>query len=1739
MSFNLDFRAQIEGDSEIQRKIDDFVKALEDLQKAGDDVERPLSDAAKAMDDVAKSAGGVGKDISDAEQALSDISKSAGDADKALVDADKSFNDVSSSAADVAGELEEADAAFSDIANDADASVSSLDAVNSSFDSVSSAAQEAETNIQAAATGIEGIGTSTDQATSALEGMGSAFEGAGTATTTFNDVLSSTGTAAQTAAGGLEQANTLVGEFGASADSAKGATEGLTGSVAGTVGGFTAMGSIVTSTVSTLFRMEDAQLRLDKANLMVERSTEGARKAQLAFDNLLSTASSNASGVAEARGRLAEALDRLNQLENAGVRSGQEYQAAQEEVTAATAALRQEFAQGGGDVEKFDAAVNKMTLTLDKVQTSMATAEKAQRGFNMTAIELPISIAGLAGSIVQAVASADKFKDALTGVKTAITGISFASVATSITAVLLPALAAAYAGFAVLESVPSLTRAIHAAVEKDTQGMVQNLSEFLGVLERFASILPGLGGAPLKLAREALQEFAKSQGVATKEVDGSIGSLLNAEEHQKNLAEATAILTGKNTELGTSQQTAATASAQQEAAIAGIKAEIEGARAGIEGYVAGIQEQVEASGTLESVLRQTNKAMQENISQTMDLVGSTENHDNAILKLSQSYADHQVAIDQLSHTLGTAEGQMASYMNAVASGNEKFLTWVQSTRDAATESETFKRNLQGMADAMGGLPGFMQGTVEEYQAFIRANEEGGDAVKEFERMALESWRGLTSAAKPLFDDLKKAWADIFEGKTLDDATSALQAANDKIAQNVRDNEQAIATSAEGTAPKIKDIYDGVDWAAVTDAMTDPFVTAFNKLPAAVSDTLSQTEREAGIFQAKFAQTAEMAGTAWATNLQFNMGQGFDVALAEANQAAADVLAPFIQQHPETAQMFQPLFDAMNQTGPGAAQAVQQVLSNMSGMPGPVGEIATSMLTNFQTEFGGKIPGVTKAGVEGAIQEMSGLSTAVGMEIKSAIDALNVSITVEFEKLIKAINTMINNDIKQEPDSVPIITANTNPANEAIQLIGTSLDQMKAYLTANPLSIIVDTQQAMTMVQGLETRLSSMSGKNVTITVDTGPAGIAIQGLQAQLDAMAGKNVAITVDTGAAGIAITGLQGQIDAVHGTNVFITVDTGAAGIAITGIQQQIDQVHGAEVAITVDTGPAGIAIREIQGQIDNVHGTNVYITVDTSGAQAAIQQLQQQINALQSSMGGMGGGGYGGGSYYQPNANYPYYQFARGFGPAVVTRPTRMLVGEAGPEMVSVIPMKGDNQWQKGGWPQTKTAAAGMGWYGPSSGGLGYGAIPRSNTYSEAAYLLQMQQGAQQGTMQGSEQGSMQGAQQGTEQGMQQSQAGMQDAVQQGAMQGTQQGYQEVESRIQQALLAGNMGEAMAGFGHGYGFNWSGGAQGQTLGMGGGGAQYPMAPSNTEIWGAGRFTWGGGAAGAQLGGGGSGAGQYQPVGMPMGVNETIGFGSRPRHYTWTGGAMGTALTPHGPGLAPPPGGGGMMPSPFSRQATNVSTGTDAGKAASKSFVKAFDAGVEGQSQLINGVPATILSGNGGPARQAGNQAGQMAGSGFAQGFNSQMPELTSQISEAMNPQTMPSGGLKIGSPGYPKPYTGSGMPAGVTGSQLINGVAATILPGIGPRGPPMQAARGMHTKLRRDTLIQAHRNERVDISPESNLSKASGLTRETMDRITQLLERLISQGSQFKVDFNVDGRKLSSVAAKNMGVAGYGDK
>ena len=111
------------------------------------------------------------------------------------------------------------------------------------------------------------------------------------------------------------------------------------------------------------------------------------------------------------------------------------------------------------------------------------------------------------------------------------------------------------------------------------------------------------------------------------------------------------------------------------------------------------------------------------------------------------------------------------------------------------------------------------------------------------------------------------------------------------------------------------------------SLSDPVLEAFKKLPPAVAATLDEVELKALSFSAEFAAVGEEAGTGWANNLKahIDMGETFDQALAAANQAATDILAPFIAEHPEAAHMIQPLIDALQTGTPASGKASPRII----------------------------------------------------------------------------------------------------------------------------------------------------------------------------------------------------------------------------------------------------------------------------------------------------------------------------------------------------------------------------------------------------------------------------------------------------------------------------------------------------------------------------------------------------------------------------------------------------------------------------------------------------------------------------------------------------------------------------------------------------------------------------------------------------------------------------------------------
>jgi methyl-accepting chemotaxis protein len=1601
-------------DSEIKQKLDDAKKSVEDLGDAAQDASKPLEDTAKALDDVAKAAGDVDKDLSDTSKSLDDIADSSKDISGDLGDVDKAFSDISKSAGDASSDLKDADSAFTDIADSADGSVSSMDAVKSSFegisesaveadqniqaaatglegvgtatesaaagsdalatslDNVAASAQEAETNISAAATGIDGIGTSTEQATTALDGLGSAFDGAGTATTTFNDVLSSTGSSAQAASGGLTPLNTVLGDVGSNTQTASSGFQGFNTNMGTAVGFMGTAASAGLQLVSALNNIHGAQIKVDTMTRKLSTAQEAVQKAQAKLNELYASGSASAEELAQAK------LDLEQATSGAAIAAGR----------------------------------------LDKAQTDL-NLKMARFGTDV----LPGIVQAVTSTIAVVSQLHDKFS-----------GMNWTDIAAGAGAVGL-AIAAIGVAFKAIETAPSMSKLFEAMATGDLVKINAAWKEYRESVGGVPAVNQALGGS-LDTVTQSLDKGAKTADFMAKTFPEFSTGAEGATESIQPLAAGTSTLTNEMTlskdmvaQLTSALGNSAPAMDKLEASavkagaglvdvktpIEDIRKALDGGLASMQNYQDNVQGMIDKSEPLNAEIQKQISSLNQSADAMDRSVESGDAVTLAYAELNSSISTHNQNIAQLNATLNTAEGQQKSFENAVAAGNEAFLKWVQTSRDAAVEAETFKNNLEAMAQQFGGLPGFMEGTVEEYKAFIEANEQGGEAVDKFADMALDSWRGLVSAAEPLFNDLKEAWSDMMSG----------------IWEEMEDPEGNVV------------------------GLLDPIKKAFDELPPAVAGTLDQIERNALSFQGKFAAVAEEAGTAWATNLQANMGQGFDQAIAKANQAAADVLAPFIQQHPETAQMFQPLFDAMNKTGPGAAQAVQKVLETLSGMPGPVGQVATDMLQRYQTQFADQLPGVTKGGTEGAVSNMEAaivsMLSIIGNQMQTSMQELGMSIRDTMNAAMEGIIVAIKADTSEADRSVSSLQDKINNLGQGgASTVGSAVLGGAADVSAGVRAgmagggggvprIDVDTSAGITKIDELQGKIDAMGGKDVAITVNIGPAGLAITQLQGQIDGVHGSNVQITVDIGPAGLAITQLQGQIDGVHGKNVQITVDIGPAGLAITQLQGQIDGVHGKGVAITVNTGPAGIAITQLQGQINGVTGKNVAITVDIGGALAAIQQLQSAINSVQSSMAGLsayGGGGYGsmgyggGGTGYvgPPGYTTPYgsyrgaYAYAAGFGPAIVDRPTRMLVGEAGPEFVSVTPLK------RFSIPQ-KTAADGMG---------------QPMAMADPS--------------------------------------GMEDAVRQGAQEGVAEGMQQGQGGYPVA----NYGTGPNGFPAGWGAGvipWTGGAMGVGHGAGaGGGAQYPVAPSNTQLWGQPqRFTWGGGASGTSLGGGmggGGTGGSWSSGMMPI----------PPNFWTGTSGTFG--------------GGGGRDVMGNARR-----TGTQVGQSAATGFERNLDA-----------------SGLGGEIGQA---AGRAMGEGIA------------GMQQGAARQTGP---INIGQPGYPKPYTGQ-VPAsyGPPLGQTINGVAATILPGQGPRGPRM-AQFGMHEFLKKDTLIQAHKGERVDITPPDRRqikARTNEYVNRRLDAIMRLIAKIATQQPVTNVAFEVDGRTLSRVSARNTGNYAYGDR
>ena len=273
--------------------------------------------------------------------------------------------------------------------------------------------QQAGTESQTFATNLTTMATETTPLNTELQTMNTTtsemtgiFAGAGTEVQTMTGSLTGFSTEAQAVTGGLTEMNTVAGQttttteqMGAAQDRTKGSTASLGQSIGTLASSFVAIGSSIFGVFTGLDRLEKAQLKADKANLLANKSTEAVQKAQQKYNEAVQKFGPNSAQAQAAARDLAQAkeTDRINS-EKAALAT-QDVTQAQVEFAISVAGTA---ATMGGTITSIQQSITE--LARHRQATKLAAVETfaasgAIRGMGAAAGVGAIGVGGLGASI--------------------------------------------------------------------------------------------------------------------------------------------------------------------------------------------------------------------------------------------------------------------------------------------------------------------------------------------------------------------------------------------------------------------------------------------------------------------------------------------------------------------------------------------------------------------------------------------------------------------------------------------------------------------------------------------------------------------------------------------------------------------------------------------------------------------------------------------------------------------------------------------------------------------------------------------------------------------------------------------------------------------------------------------------------------------------------------------------------------------------------------------------------------------------------------------------------------------------------------------------------------------------------------------------------------------------------------------------------------------------------------------
>jgi exonuclease VII small subunit len=488
---------------ELTTTLADVAPAAEDLVGGFKDSTGEMENFNSAAKDTVSVSGEIQTGVEGVTTGLSDYNSVAGESATTTESLATGLTPLGGLLGETATATDTLNTSLADTTTVVESGTSGLADYGAGWDTVASSVQAGLTPVQEMAT--------------TLEGMGGIFTEAGTQAETFNGALVSLNETSLAASGSLTDTNLLTENLALGMGEAGTSTESFSNSTASAIGNITALGGTLGTAVSLVFRLQDAQLRLDRANISASRSTEIARKAQVALNTLIAEVPNNVNNVTIAFQEYQTALANLKALQDAGITTGAEYEAASMAVEAAIQALRAAFVAGGGDVNKFDSALNKATLTTQNAELRVRNAEKAQRQFNLTMLDAPFAVAGFAGTLVQTIANLGTMATSLRTVGTqmkTVFGVGLAGAASALGVFTLAAVAA-YEVLKLIETLPAAFDVFSAAAENDIPKATAAFDEFVQKAKEVPGVAQVLGSS-LDTANNTLKGLNKETEVMNK-----------------------------------------------------------------------------------------------------------------------------------------------------------------------------------------------------------------------------------------------------------------------------------------------------------------------------------------------------------------------------------------------------------------------------------------------------------------------------------------------------------------------------------------------------------------------------------------------------------------------------------------------------------------------------------------------------------------------------------------------------------------------------------------------------------------------------------------------------------------------------------------------------------------------------------------------------------------------------------------------------------------------------------------------------------------------------------------------------------------------------------------------------------------------------------------------------------------------------------------------------------------------